>query len=195
MKHFHVGGVTGTLTTGGIVFGWRNASTTVKQYIQKVRMSVTPVALPTAAGVLELRMSLNGALTADYATGTDLSPFISARILDLQRILTASQIPASAAIPSNIIIAATGTLTAGAGTPATQPWMHGGIFLPATATGAPVAVAPPLVVEWVNPTLGLEHEDPFQGCLALATDTGFVGQVTLPAGCTAQLSVNVDWLE
>lgn len=190
MKHFHVGGVTGTLATGGIVFGWRNSSATVKQYIQRVRMSVTPVVI--AVGVLDVKMSLNGALTADYAGGTDLSPFISARILDLQRILTASQIPVSAAVPSNIMIATTATLTAGAGTPATQPWMQGGVLLPIAASAV---VVPPVVVEWVNPTLGLEHEDPFQGCLALAQDTGFVGQVTLPAGCTAQLSVNVDWLE
>lgn len=196
MRHFHLGGISGTLAAGttGVVLGWRCAASTSKQYIQSVRLSLTPLAFPTADGAIDLRLNLNSGLTANFSGGTDLVPFIAPRILDLQRTGLTNQTPSSDAVTNNIMVSTTSALGGGAGTISSQPWVHGAMMLSDTTAGVS-QVAPPLVVQWCNPTQGLEHNDPFQGCLILNQDTGFVAQVTLPAGTTALFSACVDWVE
>lgn len=197
MKHFHVGAVSGTIaaTTTGVVFAWRNASADSIQYIQRFRFKLTPIANPTAVAFASLQVKLQSVFNANYTGGTDLLTATRPRILDLQRIVAGSQAPVSANAAGNIRIASTTNLTAGGGDVIdTQPWAHVAGTFPAVATAQQVQ---PLILEWTNPTLGLEHNDPYQGCLALRTDTGF--NVTLPvalaAGFTAELAAEVEWLE
>lgn len=201
MKHFHQSAISGTLvaTTTGVVFAWRAPAT--HQYIQAFRFELHPVVNAAGVAPVSMELALQDIFNTNYTGGTDVSDrlgagsadySITARIRDVQKVLSASQIPVSAADVGNIRIATTGALGGGGGgTPRTQPWAHSGASFP-SAGGSP-----PLVLEWRNPTLGLEHEDPYQGCLLLAPDTGFVVRIPLNATAllTLQLSASVDFLE
>lgn len=199
MKHFHVGAVSGTIaaTTTGVIFAFRNSSANAIQYVQRFRFKLTPVVLPTTnPAFASLQLKLQSVFTANYSGGTDLLTAIRPRILDTQRILVASQAPTSVAAAGNIMIATTTNLTAGGGdTVDTQPWSHVSGISPAAGVAAPQVQ--PLILEWVNPTQGLEHNDPFQGCFALRQDTGFnvALPVALATGFTAELAAEVEWLE
>lgn len=200
MKHFHLGAVSGTIAnaTTGIVFAWRAAT---YQYIQRVRFKVGPITPASAVGFLSLELATQAVMSTNYTGGTDLSDqtgagaanyAITARIRDVQRVLASSQIPVSGAAAGNIRIASTAALGGGGGgTAATQPFTHGSVVLPNSGASSL------LVLEWDNPTKGLEHEDPSQGCLALAPDTGFVVRVPVNAAAalTLELSAEVEWLE
>ncbi len=201
MKHFHLGAKSGVIaaTVSGVVFAWRNPSTTHKQYLQRVRFTLSAVANPTAVALAEMQMNLQSVFSANYTGGTDISiaatTAVRARILDTQRIVASSQVPSSVLATGNVRIADTGALSAGGGDVIdTHPYIWTAQTYPAVATAQAV---PPLILEWKNPSQGLDHEDPTHGCIPLAADTGF--NLTLPtalaAGFSAKLGVSIDWLE
>lgn len=198
LKHFHVSGTSGVLAaaTTGVIGVFRNSNTGTIQYIQRVRCRLGPITVPTTAQEVALALNLQSVFSANYTGGTDLLTAVRARILDVQRVLQSSYTPTSTVAAGDIRIASTAALAAGGGDVVdTQPYVRAGIWHPATA--AQTDVIPDLILDWVNPTQGLEHNDPSQGCIPLLPNTGF--NVNLPVALgtayTARFTMEVDWLE
>jgi hypothetical protein len=182
-------------TTTGVIFAWRNASLTNKQYVERVRFELSPITLPTGPQEAALALFFQSVMSANYTGGTDLVAAPRNRILDVQRITASGQVPVSVVAAGNVMIATTAALAAGGGDVIdANPWSQRSAQMPAATAGSAPAG---LVLEWKNPSQADHHNNPEQGCMILGPDQGF--NITLPvalgAAFTARLTAEVDWLE
>lgn len=205
MRHLHLGAFSGTIaaTTSGTIFCFKNPSPEWR-YIQAFEFYLATISPPTLAASIALDVALTaiGAASAAFTGGTDISDqagagaanyAISARIADTQRTLNASKVNAGTLAAGNARIATTTALGGGAAG-AAQPFKRASFnFAPATT----VLAYPPITLAWKNPSQGLEHEDPLQGCIILPPDTALIVRTgaALPAGFTAELGASIDFLE
>ncbi len=178
-QHFHVAGVSGLVTgvtAGGHIFAFRNPSTK-GLCLSRVRVRVRTVAGFTGAQEFALGLFKLTAYDANHSDGTSLGDAIESR--DLPR-------KTSELTGANIIIATTGALTQNSSpTTATHPFAWDAFSeLAAAAT----VHKGRLDIDWRAPD--------FKGW-PLKTDEGFclAPTVTLGAGGTARVEVEVDWYE
>jgi hypothetical protein len=201
-KYFHLGARSGAIpasSADGVLFAFRVPSASLnKVYVQRVKAVLTPTTPATAAQEVAIQMKL-ATFVDNYTSANsaaDLVTAIDARSLDLQRVLAASQIPVSCLTAGDARIAGTAAMTAGATGPTarTQPWAVGSIYQPATAA---TAVTEGAKLEWINPMMQRDFENPIYGCLPLSPNQGFL--ITLPvalgAAFVGRLSVEVDFFE
>lgn len=206
MKHFHLGAISGIIAAAqvdnAVLFSFRNSAAN-SLHLQRLRVSVWPVTLPTA--LQELIVSVPLALFGDdYTDGQNLSDPATAanyairnRNLDKQRVLQSSWRPVSSLASGNARIAATAGLTAGASPPTIDA--HAFIARGAYYTAAGAAIGGGNIeLLWESPTLGQEHERPDVGGIPLEQNRGLVIRLPAPAndaGFTFRIAVELDWIE
>jgi hypothetical protein len=199
MSHFHLGATSGLIATAaanGVIFAWRNPSSTKKQYIKSVRAVGLVTTLPSAEQETALALR-QATFVDDYTDGTDLAALYKPTWLDKQRATAALMIPSSVLTAGCVRIATTAALTAGATPPtffgADRAW--DGVV--ALVAGAAVEKAK-ILIDWKSPHLAADsngYDD--VGNMILGEDEGFVIRmpIAIANSLVARVHVDVEWME
>lgn len=180
-KYFHLGATSGlitVLTAGDPAFAFRNASTKKVVCLTRLRVRVRTVVGFTAAQEHAWGAHKLTSYDANHSGGTSVGGDT------LSRDLPAGVSELSGA---NIMIATTGTLTANSSpVVADRPFLWDGF---AELAAAATVHKGRLDIDW--------HAAPDGRGLAFTTDEGFTlaPLITMGAGGTARLSVELDWFE